>query len=76
MSADTVESIGGQVAISAGAACHEGVNIPSSVLKAMALNDEDALASLRISIRKDNTEEEVRAAAAILLVTFHRRGRK
>jgi cysteine desulfurase len=75
-SAETVDAIGSKVALSAGAACHGGISTPSSVLKAMGLSDEDALASLRISIGKDNTEEEIRIAAGILLETLHQTGRK
>lgn len=75
-SAETVDLISSKVAVSAGAACHGGISTPSSVLKAMGLSDEDALASLRISIGKDNTEEEIRVATGILLEIFRRTGRK
>jgi cysteine desulfurase len=75
-SADLVSSIGNQVALSAGSACHEGVCNPSGVLKAMGLSDRDALASIRISIGKDNTEEDIREAAGILSETSSRMGRK
>jgi cysteine desulfurase len=75
-STEMVGVLGQEVALSAGAACHGGIDTPSSVLKAMGLRDEDALASLRISIGKDNTEEEIRGAAGILLETFYQRGRK
>lgn len=71
-----VDSLSDRVALSAGAACHEGVNTPSSVLKAMGVSDEDALASLRISIGKDNTEEDIRNAAAILLETASQMGQR
>jgi cysteine desulfurase len=75
-SAELVSALGDRVALSAGSACHEGVNTPSSVLKAMGVSDEDALASIRISIGKGNTEEEIRAAAGILLETVSQKGRK
>jgi cysteine desulfurase len=75
-SAEVVSALGQRLAISAGAACHEGVSTPSAVLKAMGIGDEDALASLRISIGKDNTAEEVRAAAEMLSETASRTGRK
>jgi cysteine desulfurase len=71
-----VGALGQEMALSAGSACHEGVDTPSAVLKATGLSDEDALASLRISIGKDNTEEEIRAAAGMLLETSYQMGRK
>jgi cysteine desulfurase len=75
-SAELVSSLGDRVALSAGAACHEGVSTPSGVLKAMGISDADAFASLRISIGKDNTEEDIRSAAAILSETVSQTGRK
>jgi cysteine desulfurase len=75
-SAEVVSSLGDRVALSAGSACHEGVCNPSGVLKAMGLSDRDALASVRISIGKDNTEEEIREAAGILSETVSQMGRK
>ncbi len=59
-------TISDRVAVSAGSACHAGSAAPSAVLKEMGLSDADALSSLRISIGKDNTEDEIREAAAIL----------
>ncbi|MGD8352217.1 MAG: cysteine desulfurase family protein [Nitrospirota bacterium] len=76
VSSDIVASLGEKVALSAGSACHEGVSAPSGVLKAMGLSDEDAVASLRVSLGKDNTEEEIRAAVEMLSETASRRARK
>jgi cysteine desulfurase len=76
VSSDVVAALGERVALSAGSACHEGVNAPSHVLKAMGLSDGDAIASLRVSIGKDNTEEEIRAAAGMLSETVSRRARR
>ncbi|GAB4484960.1 MAG: cysteine desulfurase family protein [Thermodesulfovibrionales bacterium] len=58
--------IGGRVAASSGSACHAGSTVPSPVLKQMGLSDGDALSSVRFSVGKDNTEDEVREAARIV----------
>ena len=47
------------VYISSGSACNEGNATPSHVLKAIGLSDEEALSSIRISIGRYNTEEEI-----------------
>jgi cysteine desulfurase len=49
------------IAVSNGSACSSAVVEPSHVLKAMGLNDEDAFASLRFSLGKYNTIEDVEA---------------
>lgn len=46
-------------AVSNGSACTSAVVEPSHVLKAMGLNDEDAYASLRFSLGKYNSEEDI-----------------
>lgn len=52
--------------ISSGSACNEGQAIPSNVLKAIGLTDEEALSSVRITIGHENTEEEIDMAANII----------
>jgi len=52
--------------ISSGSACNEGISEPSHVLKAIGLNDEEALSSIRITLGHTNTEEEINTAANIL----------
>ena len=52
--------------ISSGSACNEGVHIPSHVLKAIGLSDEEALSSIRITIGHTNTEEEIDKATNII----------
>lgn len=63
---DLVDLLRDTVAISSGSACHAGSKRPSSVLLAMGLIEEEALSSVRISLGKDNTEEEVREAAVLI----------
>jgi len=68
---DLVNKIGDQVAISSGSACHSGKQIPSRVLKSMGLSDQRALSSIRLSMGKDNTEDEIQKAAEIIISTIH-----
>ncbi len=65
-STDLLESIKDKVAASSGSACHAGQRKPSPVLKAMGLSDVDAMSSLRLSVGKDNTEEEIKEAVEII----------
>jgi cysteine desulfurase len=50
------------IAVSNGSACSSAVVEPSHVLKSMGLNDEDAFASLRFSLGKYNTIEDIETA--------------
>lgn len=54
------------VCVSAGSACRSHESEPSHVLLAMGIDPEDARNSVRFSFSKMNTEDEVRAAAAIV----------
>jgi cysteine desulfurase len=54
------------VAISSGSACSSSIIEPSHVLKAMGLTNEDALASIRFSLGKYNTQEEVEKVSSKL----------
>ena len=47
------------ISISAGSACQSGSIEPSHVLKAIGLSDDDSKSTIRISIGKYNTKEEV-----------------
>jgi cysteine desulfurase len=54
------------VAVSTGAACSSGAIEPSHVLIAMGLSNDRARASLRFSIGKHNTEEDIDYALSVL----------
>lgn len=64
---DLVNGLKDQVAISSGSACHSGKQMPSRALKSMGLTDQEALSSVRLSIGKDNTEDEIQKAAEIII---------
>ncbi len=52
------------LAVSRGSACTSNIIEPSHVLKAMGLNDELALSSLRISLGRETTEADIDFAAS------------
>ncbi|MGA1999496.1 MAG: cysteine desulfurase family protein [Terriglobales bacterium] len=60
------------VAVSTGAACSSGAIEPSHVLTAMGLSPDRARASLRFSIGKQNTSEDVDLLLSILPATLSR----
>jgi cysteine desulfurase len=60
------------LAVSTGAACSSGAIEPSHVLTAMGLRAERARASIRFSLGKQNTEEEVEFALALVPDTVAR----
>ena len=51
------------ICISSGSACNSRESVPSHVLKAIGLSDEQAASSFRVSFSKMNTEEDVKTAA-------------
>lgn len=63
-----------EVAASTGSACHAGVSEPSAVLLAMGLTPGEALGSIRLSVGRYTTQEEVDAAAAALITAARRLG--
>ena len=60
------------VAVSTGAACSSGAIEPSHVLTAMGLSGERARASLRLSLGKHNTEEDVDYVLEVLPTVVQR----
>ncbi|HLC82622.1 MAG TPA: aminotransferase class V-fold PLP-dependent enzyme, partial [Bacteroidia bacterium] len=48
------------IAVAMGSACTSAVAEPSHVLKAMGLNDEDSYSSIRFSLGKYTTDEEIK----------------
>jgi len=60
------------LAVSTGAACSSGAMEPSHVLTAMGLRPDRARASLRFSLSKLNTPEEVDLALEFVLQTVAR----
>jgi cysteine desulfurase len=59
-------AVGDEVAASAGAACHAGDVSVSAVLQAMAVPLEWAMGTVRFSVGRDTTPDEVDRAAAIV----------
>ena len=60
------------LAVSTGAACSSGAIEPSHVLMAMGLQTDRARASIRFSLGKQNTEEEIDIALALVPETVAR----
>ncbi len=60
------------VAASAGSACTTGNSEPSHVLRAMGLSDDRCRASLRFTLGRDNTAEEIDEAIDVLVETVAR----
>ncbi len=59
------------LAISTGAACSSGAVEPSHVLTAIGLSPEDARASLRFSLGRQTTREEIDQALTIIPAAVH-----
>ena len=56
-----------EVAASASAACHSGTAAVSAVLKAVGVEQELAVGTLRLSVGRHTTDAEVRRAADVLV---------
>ena len=55
------------ICVSAGSACRAHEHVPSRVLTAMGLSDEDASSSIRISLSHTTRPEEIDEAAAAII---------
>lgn len=66
IAADLMMRLNQQLAMSSGSACKSSVTEPSHVLKAMGLSDQDAFASLRLSLGRFNTPEDIEQAINLL----------
>ncbi|MDA8173755.1 MAG: cysteine desulfurase family protein [Nitrospiraceae bacterium] len=71
---ELVLALADSVAFSAGSACHEGGKSASKVLKAMGLTDDEAFCSVRISLSRYTTREELKEAVALLQKTVLQAG--
>ncbi|HLQ99793.1 MAG TPA: aminotransferase class V-fold PLP-dependent enzyme, partial [Sphingobacterium sp.] len=61
-----------QIAMSTGSACVTGSRDPSHVLRAMRVEEEDCFCSLRFSLSKWTTRQEVEEAIRILEKSLHK----
>ncbi|HUT79541.1 MAG TPA: cysteine desulfurase family protein [Polyangia bacterium] len=61
------------IAASTGSACHEGGESASAVLLAMGLSADEALGSVRLSLGRGTTAEDVHRAAEMLVRSWERR---
>lgn len=63
------------IAASTGSACHEGGESASAVLLAMGLSANEALGSVRLSLGRSTTADEIRLAAQVLTKSSESRAR-
>ena len=61
-----------EVAASTGSACHEGQESASTVILAMGVQPEDAVGSVRLTLGRSTTEEQVRRASEALVRAWRR----
>ena len=62
-----VESLAEELAVSAGSACHSGATMISYVLQAMGVEPEFARSTIRLSVGRFTTEEEIDRATELIL---------
>ena len=61
-----------EVAASTGSACHEGHESASAVILAMGIEPEEAVGSVRLTLGRSTTEEQVRRASEALVRAWRR----
>ena len=61
-----ITKINSRICVSSGSACTSALAQPSHVLKAMGLSDEDCYSSIRFSLGKYTTEEEIEETIQLL----------
>jgi len=61
-----------EIAASTGSACHEGHSSASAVILAMGVTPEAALGSVRLTLGRSTTEDEVVRAAEALVRSWRR----
>ena len=61
-----------EVAASTGSACHEGQESASAVILAMGVEPEEAVGSVRLTLGRSTTEEQVRRASEALVRAWRR----
>jgi cysteine desulfurase len=60
------------IAASTGSACHEGGDSASEVILAMGIQEAEAIGTVRFSLGRQNTHEEIELAAAELIQAWTR----
>ncbi len=60
------------IAVSTGSACSSGSNEPSPVLTAIGLSPEEAQSSLRITLGRENTEQDIDYAGRVIIDVVNR----
>jgi len=63
---DLIQRLQPNLACSTGSACHSGSEEPSHVLGALGLDSRRALSSLRLSLGRQSTTEDVHRAAGLI----------
>ena len=68
---DLISRMQPRLAASTGSACTSGIPGPSHVLRAIGLSEEDAASSIRFSLGRHTTDENVKEASAVIHDAFN-----